>query len=108
MGGAVHGRADGQATPRPTLSSWAPPPEAGPRDARPRRGALAIVGEALGIYRRRFRPLIALSLLTEGIVTLIALPYTITAGNQTLDLLRAASAAGPRPRPAPPAPPRPR
>ena len=73
-------------------------PEASAREAVARRGAVAIFAEALGIYRRRARPLLALSLLTEGIVTLIALPYTITAGNQTLDLLRAALGAAQDPR----------
>lgn len=102
----MHGRADGQATPRPTLTTWAPPPEASAREALARRGAFPILGEALVIYRRRLRPLLMLSLLTEGIVTLIALPYTITAGNQTLDLLRAASGAAADPATAPAALPR--
>ena len=97
----MHGRAGGEASARPTPSAWPPPPEASAREAVARRGAVAIFAEALGIYRRRARPLLALSLLTEGIVTLIALPYTITAGNQTLDLLRAAVGATQDPASAP-------
>ena len=83
----MDGRAGGQATTRPVIAGWAPPPESFDRAAR--RGAAGVLGEALAIYRRRIRALLALSLLTEGVVTLIALPYTVSIGSQTLDLLRA-------------------
>lgn len=70
----------------PPIAGWAPPSDV---DGRPAHGVSDLLLEAVGAYRRRWRPLLILSLLTEGLVTLIALPYTITAGSQTLDLLGA-------------------
>jgi len=71
--------------PRPAIAGWAPPTDA---DGRPSRGVGDLLGEAFRTYRRRWRDLLVLSAITEGLVTLIALPYTLSAGNQTLDLMR--------------------
>lgn len=77
---------------RPRTIAWTPPSE---RETPAIRGVGDVLSEALRVYRRRWRDLLALSLLTEGLVTLIALPYTISAGNQTLDLVRSATGGTP-------------
>lgn len=73
---------------RPPTARWAPPTD---DRGRPTRGVGDVLGEALASYRHRWRDFLALSLLTEGLVTLIALPYTISSGSQTLDLMRSVS-----------------
>ena len=77
-GGQRHG-------PRPAIAGWAPPSDA---DGRPSRGVGDLLGEAFGAYRRHWRELLVLSAITEGLVTLIALPYTLSAGSQALDVMR--------------------
>lgn len=85
--GQGSGHRDG---PRPPLAGWAPPTD---DVGRPVRGVADLLAEAFGTYRRRWRDLLALSLLTEGLVTLIALPYTMSAGSQTLELVSGLGAA---------------
>ena len=76
--------------PSPSAAAhWAPPPEAAER----RRGVGEILAEAIATYKRKAAPLLMLSLITEGVVTLIALPYTIGAGGQTLELVQSGIAA---------------